>query len=242
VPMKDRNKEGCLDKKKRLLALARNLFWQKGYNAVSMRDLARAYGCQPANLYNFFDTKESILFEVLLEEMEQIIQPISLLDADEDGDPVQQLRMIVACHLRVTLGHRRSAKTLFDVALDNLSAPNREVIVSMRDTYDRILRGIIKRGQERGVFIPCDEKLVGFMVSSMITRTRIWFHPDQGVTMDELADFIFEFVFRAIQTPHEIAGQSVSSAGLPENRRSHPQHVRETHRTERKIHGAENGQ
>ena len=48
-----------------------------------MRDLARAYGCQPANLYNHFKTKESILFEVLLEEMEQIIRPISHLK-DED--------------------------------------------------------------------------------------------------------------------------------------------------------------
>jgi TetR/AcrR family transcriptional regulator, cholesterol catabolism regulator len=210
MPRQASAKENNGDRKKRLLALARNLFWQKGYHAVSMRDLARAYGCQPANLYNFFDTKESILFEVLLEEMEQIIQPISVLEVDEDGNPVEQLRSIIGYHLKVTLGHRRSAKTLFDVALDSLSSSNREVIVSMRDAYDRILRRIIKRGQESGIFVQCDEKLVGFMVSSMITRTRIWFHPDQGVTMDELADFIFRFVFRALRAPGGDDGDSTS--------------------------------
>ena len=62
---------------------------------MSMRDLARAYGCRPANLYNYFKTKESILFEVLLEEMEQIIQPISHLEEEEDGNPVDQLRFII---------------------------------------------------------------------------------------------------------------------------------------------------
>jgi len=182
------------------LALARNLFWLKGYNSVSMRDLARAYGCQPANLYNYFKTKESILFEVLLEEMEQIIRPIEHLEDEEDGDPVEQMRFIITSHLEVTLSHRRSAKTLFDVALDSLSPANRKVIVSMRDTYDRIIRSVLRRAQERGLFLPHDEKLVGFMIASMITRTRIWFHPKKGVTIGELADFIFRFALSGIQT------------------------------------------
>ena len=194
-----------------MLALARNLFWQRGYHAVSMRDLARAYGCQPANLYNFFETKEAILFEVLLEEMEEIINPISHLEDEEDGDPVEQLRFMISVHLKVTLGHRRSAKSLHEVALDNLSSANRDVIVSLRDTYDRIMRRVIRRGQNRGHFLPCNEKLVSFMVSSMITRSRIWFHPDQGVTMDELADLIFRFVLRAIQATDGFAGDGKSS-------------------------------
>ena len=74
---------------------------------------------------------------------------------------------------------------MFDVALDNLSPANRKVIISMRDTYDRLIRKVIRRGQEKGLFVPHDDKLVGFMISSMITRSRIWFHPKKGVTVDE---------------------------------------------------------
>lgn len=199
VPKQNSTKENCTDKKKRLLALARNLFWQKGYNAVSMKDLAHAYGCQPANLYNFFDTKESILFEVLLEEMEQIIRPIAHLEREDDGNPVAQLREIIMSHLKVTLSHRRSAKSLFDVALDSLSPANRKVIVTMRDTYDRIMRTVLERGQKEGMFLPHDQKLVGFMIASMITRTRMWFHPKKGVTIEGLADFIFRFAMSGIQ-------------------------------------------
>ena len=200
MPNSSNKREGNGVRKKKILALARHLFWQNGYSSVSMRDLARAYGCQPANLYNYFKTKESILFEVLLEEMEQIVQPISHLEHEEDGNPVDQLRFIIASHLKVTLSHRRSAKTLFDVALGSLLPANRKVIVSMRDTYDRTIRRVIQRGQEKGLFMPYDEKLVGFMISSMVTRSRIWFHPKKGVTVDELADFIFRFALTGIQT------------------------------------------
>jgi AcrR family transcriptional regulator len=200
MPNRETQREGNGVRKKKILALARHLFWQNGYSSVSMRDLARAYGCQPANLYNYFKTKESILFEVLLEEMEQIVQPISHLEHEEDGNPVDQLRYIIESHLKVTLSHRRSAKTLFDVALGNLLPANRKVIVSMRDKYDRTIRTVIRRGQEKGLFMPYDEKLVGFMISSMVTRSRIWFHPKKGVTVDELADFIFRFALTGIQS------------------------------------------
>jgi AcrR family transcriptional regulator len=199
------------NRRKKILESAGVLFWKKGYPGTSMVDLANACACKPANLYNYFKTKEEILFEVLLEEMEQIIRPIQGLEDDEAGDPADQLRDIITTHLKVTLSRRRSAKTLFDVALDSLSPANRKVIVSMRDTYDRIIRKVIRRGQKRGIFLPQDEKLVGFMISSMITRTRIWFQPKKGVTIDGLADFIFRFALNSIQKKATVRKELPSS-------------------------------
>jgi AcrR family transcriptional regulator len=77
--------------KRKMLNKARTLFWSKGYNATSVRDIARAYGCEPANVYNFFSKKEDILYEVLLEEMEQIIEPIRDLEDDKQTHPVEQV-------------------------------------------------------------------------------------------------------------------------------------------------------
>ncbi len=199
------------NRRKKILESARVLFWKKGYPGTSMVDLADACACKPANLYNYFKTKEEILFEVLLEEMEQIIRPIERLEDDEAGNPADQLRDIITAHLKVTLSRRRSAKTLFDVALDSLSPPNRKVIVSMRDTYDRIIRKVIRRGQKKGIFLPQDVKLAGFMISSMITRTRIWFQPKKGVTIDGLADFIFRFALNGIQKKDAVRKELPSS-------------------------------
>jgi len=97
------------------------------------------------------------------------------------------------------LSYRRSAKLLFDVALDNLSRANRKKIVDLRDTYDRIIRKILRRGMDTGCFRNIDEKIAGFMLASMITRTRIWYHPKKGISVSDLADFIFEFALNGLR-------------------------------------------
>jgi AcrR family transcriptional regulator len=184
--------------KAKMLETARRLFWEKGYRATSMRDIGISYGCKPANIYNFFPDKEEILFEVLREEMEQIIHPIKHLEDDDHTSPIEQLRFLIECHLKVTLSYRRSARLLFDVALDNLSPDKRKKIVDYRDTYDRIIRKVIRRGIDAGHFPEIDVKLAGFMIASMITRTRIWFHPKKGTSVGELVDFIFQFALNGL--------------------------------------------
>jgi AcrR family transcriptional regulator len=185
--------------KAKMLETARRLFWEKGYNATSMRDIAISYGCRPANIYNFFSDKEEILFEVLREEMEQIIHPIKHLEEDDHTSPDEQLRFVIESHLKVTLSYRRSSGLLFDVALDSLSPDKRKKIIDFRDTYDRIIRKIIRRGIDTGYFPEVDVRLAGFMIASMITRTRIWFHPKKGVSVSDLTDFIFKFASHGLR-------------------------------------------
>ena len=182
-----------------MLETARRLFWENGYNATSMREIAMSYGCRPANIYNFFSDKEEILFEVLREEMEQILHPIEHLEEDDATRPMEQLRSVIESHLRVTLSYRRSSGLLFDVALDSLSPGKRKIIIGFRDTYDRIIRKVIRRGIDTGYFPELDVRLAGFMIASMITRTRIWFHPKKGVSVSELADFISDFAFDGLK-------------------------------------------
>ena len=82
---------------------------------------------------------------------------------------------------------------LFDVELDSLSASRRKKVIKLRDDYDRIVRKIIRRGIDIGCFPEIDTKLAGFMIASMITRTRLWYHPKKGVSVPQLSDFIFKF-------------------------------------------------
>ena len=105
-----------------------------------------------------------------------------------------QLTLLIGSYLNITLqGYRRSAKLQLDVVYDNLSNEKRNKIIELRDTFDRIFRKVIHRGVEAGYFSAIDEKLAGFMIASMITRARIWFHPKKGVSIEELADFVTNF-------------------------------------------------
>ncbi|HON78833.1 MAG TPA: TetR/AcrR family transcriptional regulator [Spirochaetota bacterium] len=181
-----------------ILEQSNRLFWDKGYAETSMRDIANACGFRPANIYNFFECKESILFENLLQEMIEIVTPVRHLKDDEEADPVEALRFFIKNHVALTLGEKSSSKLLFDVGLKNLSEPNRKKIIRLRDEYDAIGEAIIRRGIRKGVFAPVDEKIAVFSIASIIARSRIWYSPKGKYKVDDIVDFIFNFTMNGI--------------------------------------------
>ena len=177
-----------------MLDKARVLFWKKGYQGASMADLAAACSCKPANIYNYFRNKEEILFEVLREEMEQILVPVEGLEHDDSSPPSEQLRFFIQNHVRLTLGYRRTAKMLFDIELGHLSAGRRKVIIDMRRKYDTILCAIIQRGIDSGRFASGNVKLAAYSIASIIARSRVWYSPKGNLNPDQIAEFVFQFV------------------------------------------------
>lgn len=49
--------------RRRLAEVAVGLFLEKGYHAVTTAEIARAAGVSPATLFNYFPTKESLVFD-----------------------------------------------------------------------------------------------------------------------------------------------------------------------------------
>ena len=182
-----------------IMAKSSVLFWKKGYSDTSMRDIANACGFRAANIYNFFSNKEEILYEILLDEMSQIVDSMRPIEDDDDGDPIQQLQMIIKNHVKLTLGAKRSSMLLFDVGLGMLSTKNRKQVISIRDDYDRILGRVIQRGIEKGVFAKIDVKMAVFGIASMIARSRIWFSPKGRSSINEVVDFISNFSLNGLR-------------------------------------------
>ena len=176
-----------------IIAEASMLFWKKGYTETSMKDISKACGFRPANIYNFFDCKESILFEILHEEMTEILAPIRHLEGDASAAPELALKLIIESLLKLTLSAKRVSKLLFDVGLKNLSPPHQKSIIKLRDEFDRIAVAIIRRGKKAGIFSDVDEKLAVFSIASMIVRARLWYSPKGRNTVDEIVAFIYNF-------------------------------------------------
>ena len=186
-------------RKKQMMGKARVLFTRLGYSGASMKNLAEAFGCKPANIYNYFASKEDLLFEVLREEMEQIVQPVAHLEFDEISEPLDELLSFMQNHARVTLGYRRSAKMLFDTELGHLSPAKRKVIVDLRRQYDRILVHIIEAGVEKGIFQPTNVKLAAYGIASMIARSRVWYSPRGGLNPDQVGEFLFHLILGGLR-------------------------------------------
>jgi len=183
---------------KLILSKSSSLFWEKGYAETSMKDIASECGFRPANIYNFFENKESILFEILYQEMEEILAPIRSLADDETIDPRDGLKMVIENHLRLTLGEKRKSKLLFDSGLNNLTLKNRKKIIRQRDEYDRICINVLERGNKKGIFSCANERLAVYCIASMIARSRIWYTPDGEYSVDDIIIFMYDFSLKAL--------------------------------------------
>lgn len=183
---------------KLILSKSSSLFWEKGYAETSMKDIAGECGFREANIYNFFENKETILFEILHQEMEEILASIRFLKDNQEIDPCNGLKLVIDNHLRLTLGEKRNSKLLFDSGLNNLSVRNRKKIIKLRDEYDRICISVVEAGVEQGVFSCDNARLAVYCIASMIARSRIWFTPEGQFSVDSIIDFMYDFSLKAL--------------------------------------------
>lgn len=164
-----------------------------------MKEIARACGFEAGNIYNYFRSKEAILYEILYEEVDRVLSLIKYLEDDEITSPVEQLRSLIKHHVGFMLVYRSPKGLLFDLELRSLSPANQKKIIELRDNYDRILSNIIRRGIDTGDFANVDYKLASYSIAAMLIRTRIWFSRSGRLSANEIADFIFEFSLNGLR-------------------------------------------
>lgn len=83
--------------RERLLAAARRLFAEEGFEAVSMRRIAAAADCSPMNLYGYFRSKNDLLRHVWDDFFAELFERIA--QATRRGTPAQRLRRACAAYV-----------------------------------------------------------------------------------------------------------------------------------------------
>ena len=86
----------------KILAAARQLFYERGFHAVSVDEIGEAAGATGAAIYRYFANKEEILSTLFDEAQDRYLV---VLPPDGD-DPVADLRELVGAHLAITLEER----------------------------------------------------------------------------------------------------------------------------------------
>jgi AcrR family transcriptional regulator len=192
------NEKQSSEMKEFIMKTARELIWEKGYAKTSMRDIARACSFEPSNTYNYFSGKEQLLYELLEEETGMMISLLKGLENDGKSSPIDQLHYIIRQHVDLTLGGRMVSGLMFDVELRNLSADHVKKIIALRNKFEGILHKVIRRGIDEGYFVETNERLVSFMIISMVVRCRVWYSPKGEKSPEEIADFITRFTLNSL--------------------------------------------
>lgn len=187
-------------KREQMLRKAWDLFAYKGFDRTSMRDLARAFGCAQSSIYSHFRSKENILYEILLNEMKRLVDMIQPLENGRDTSPSGQLRAFIERHVEFMLAQPKGKSMRFEIEMEHLSPQHRKEIILLRDVYDGVLRKIIRRGIDAGLFAKVNEKLVNYTISSTIVRTQLWYSPKGELSIAELSNAISDLFLNGLKT------------------------------------------
>ena len=79
------------EKRKIILEMAAKLFSKNGFFATSVQDIAQECNISKATIYQLFDSKEDILYQIIQYKHDQIIQEAALIDNSDIGSPKEKL-------------------------------------------------------------------------------------------------------------------------------------------------------
>lgn len=110
----------------RILAAARALFLQEGFEGVSVRRIAGCAGCSPGMLYHFFSSKELLLAGLVESAFEKLDRCLARY-ASARGDPLRRLQRTLHAYIEFGFEHPHEYRFLFTHGHGQLAADVRSV-------------------------------------------------------------------------------------------------------------------
>jgi AcrR family transcriptional regulator len=181
----------------RILDVATVLFYEKGYHATTMREVAAGVGIKAGSLYNHFPSKEELLFRIA----EGVMQ--DLLAAGREAvaaapEPRDRLRALVRAHVVYHAEQRFRAKVADD-QLNALEPERRAAVVVVRDAYERLWRDVLDAGRAAHGWVVPDTPVVTFAITTMCTAVDVWYRENGRLMPSDVADVYEELVLGALE-------------------------------------------
>lgn len=169
---------------RRLLEVALETFGDRGFNGVSVRELAHAAGIHPSSIYSHLASKEALLLELMLlghdEHCERVTQAVA-------AEPADDVRARMGAYVWAHVGFHLDFPLLGRVAnreLHALSAPSAPKVLKVRKRAENLLTSIIEDGVRAGVFVVDEPWLAAAMIGGMGIRVSEWWDPALGFAPD----------------------------------------------------------
>ncbi len=172
------------------------LFYEQGYEATTLREIATAVGVQVGSLYNHITSKEELLDEIVRRAALDLSAALDDAVA-EVSDPAGRLRAVVECHVRF---HQSRCRELYvtDTELRSLSPAKRAEVEGLRDAHRALVVSILDDGIASGAFVPADTQLLARAVIAVAAQVSAWYAPDATVDLDQTARLYADLVLQGV--------------------------------------------
>ncbi len=188
------------DRRAELLAIAAGMFAERGLRATTVRDIADAAGILSGSLYHHFDSKESMVDEILRGFLDDLFARYREIVARNLGPRATLEAVVVASFAAIDRHH--AAVAIYQAEARRLAEQPRFAYIGERLTEFRAMwHDVLEAGIAEGSFRPnLDVELSYRFLRDTVWVGVSWYRPGGKLTVDEIARQYLSIVLDGIAT------------------------------------------
>jgi AcrR family transcriptional regulator len=198
-----------VDQKQWIRRQAAVLWAAKGYHATGVQELCDVTGLGKGALYYHIETKQKLLYEISLANLETTIAEAQLIVAS-DSDATTRLRRLCQ-HLIRNIAECRPEWTVFAQEINTLRGHYRTEVMDQRARYEQIWSRLIQEGADNAEFREVDRVTV-MGILGMHNWTYLWVRPDGSMSADEIANRFCDLILRGLGAEQLEAGAAAEAS------------------------------
>ncbi|MDQ0840820.1 MULTISPECIES: TetR/AcrR family transcriptional regulator [unclassified Streptomyces] len=186
------------DRREELLATAAEVFAAQGYNATTVRKIADAAGMLAGSLYYHFDSKESMLDEILSTFLDDLWARYDAVLAAGIG-PKETIEALVTESFREIDRHRAAVAIYQKESKHLLTQPRFGYLADSQQKFEKAWLGTLERGVAERVFrADLDVRLTYRFVRDTVWVAASWYRPEGQHSPEEIARQYLSMVLEGI--------------------------------------------
>lgn len=160
-------------RKTEIINVSAKLFKEKGYSAVTMRDIALAMDIKAASLYNHIKSKQEILILIIIEIAEEFTINMNEIVAS-DISTIKKIEKVIDLHIDITLRNPEALACLNNDWM-HLEDSDLNYFIKMREDYEQNFRAIIKNGILNKEIQNLNIEVIIFSTLSTLRTLYLWY-------------------------------------------------------------------
>ena len=183
-------------RKTEIITIAAKLFKEKGYSAVTMRDIAQAMDIKAASLYNHIKSKQEILILIVIDIAEEFTNVMNEI-VNADISAIQKIEKVIELHINITL---RNADALACLNNDWMHLTDNDLVyfIKMREDYEESFRTIIKKGIADNEVKNLNVEVIIFSTLSTLRTLYLWYGKKKSPNPQVLKSNMIEVLLNGI--------------------------------------------
>lgn len=187
----------AIERRREILETAARLFREKGYQAVTIEEIANYLKLTKASLYYYVDSKEDLFLECLYAAMDPLLEEASQI-AESNLDPVEKLERLITNHVLRLVNEIYIAPVILQ-HLESLPPRIKDIAVAGRNEYDKIFRTVLLEGMEKGCFRQQNPTITTYLILGSLNWIPHWFSSKGPLNKEDVAKFFVDNLLRVVK-------------------------------------------